>query len=238
MKRKAVYTKLPPYKKPRTTSSQVLTPAQKKYYAAYQAALARRALRSGGYAPTSNREMKFVDVATNITNLDSSTSNVILLSTIPQGASQSQRIGRKAWLDSIQVKGRIYSSTTTTISGVRWALVYDAQTNKSAPVFTDVFNTATYDCMKRDDNKNRFYILKDNIDVVIGNSTTPATGRESLVIDCFVKINKPIEFATAGTGAIGDTVSGGLFLVSIGEIVAGTAAAFMEFTSRLRYKDM
>lgn len=197
----------------------------------------RAALRTGGYTYTTGQETKYVDVATNITNLNSSTTNVILLSTIAQGAGQTQRIGRKAWLKSIQIKGRIYSSTTTTISGVRWALVYDAQTNKAAPVWTDIFDTAAYDTMKRDDNKNRFFILRDNIGQVIGNSTTPATGQESFVIDCFVKIDKPIEFASVGTGAIADTVSGGLFLVSIGEIAAGTAAAFMEFTSRLRFKE-
>ena len=193
--------------------------------------------KSSYYASPSIKETKYVDVATNITNLNSSSTNVILLSTIPQGSSQSQRIGRKAMLKSIQLRGRIYSSTTTTISGVRWALVYDAQSNKALPLWTDIFDTSTYDAMKRDDNKNRFFILKDNIGQVTGNSTTPATGGESFVIDCYVKINKPIEFSTLGTGAIGDTVGGALYLVSIGEIAAGTAAAFMEFTSRLRYQE-
>jgi len=203
-----------------------------------RAMTSKPAYRTGGYGAGSGKEMKFVDLASNIVNLNSSTTNVQLLATIAQGASQSQRIGRKVQLKSVQIKGRVYASTTTTISGCRYLVVYDKQANKAAPVWTDIMDTATYDAMKRDDNKDRFIILRDVITQVIGNSTTPSTGQESQTVDLFIKINMPTEFAAVGTGAIGDIVAGSLWLISIGEITAGTAAAFLEFTSRTRYQDM
>lgn len=198
---------------------------------------ANRPLRLGGYANNSQSETKFVDVATASYNLVSSSANVTLLNTIAQGASQSQRIGRKVMLKSVWIKGRMSSGTTTTIAGWRWAIVYDRQSNKAAPVFNDIFDTTGFDTMKRDDNKDRFIILSDNIGQNIGNTTTPATGQEQCIINTYVKLNLVQEFASVGTGAIGDIVAGALFLVSCSNLTAGTTNPIMTFTARTRYVD-
>ena len=49
---------------------------------------------------------------------------------------------------------------------------------------------------------------------------------------------KPVVYKAAGTGAIGDIEEGALYLVTVGQVAAGTAAAAMRVAFRLRFLDV
>ena len=46
--------------------------------------------------------------------------------------------------------------------------------------------------------------------------------------------NRPVTFKAAGTGAIGDIEEGALYLVTVGNTAAGTAAAALAASFRMR----
>ena len=50
--------------------------------------------------------------------------------------------------------------------------------------------------------------------------------------------SKPVVYKAAGTGAIGDIEEGALYLVTIGQVAAGTAAAAARLAFRLRFLDV
>lgn len=214
------------------------SPAAKR--ARVLAAFASMAPRSGRGLTSrkliGSRESGYVDLASASYALDT-TGSITLIATIAQGTSVNQRIGKKAMLKSIQCRGFMFQGTTATVNDVAYLIVYDRRPTGSLPVITDVLVSANSQSMNNDTNSGRFKILK-RVDVqMAGNSTTPATGQEIHSEDWFLKVNRRIIFKAAGTGAIGDIEEGALYLITVGQNVAGTAAATLSVSLRTRFVD-
>lgn len=183
------------------------------------------------------RNAHFVDLAAAAYVLDT-TGSITLLATIAQGVSDSQRVGKKAAYKSVQVRGSVASGTTATLNDVSLLIVYDREPTGALPNITDILNTANSRSFNNDTNSDRFKIVRRIDKVLIGNSTTPATGVESFNLDEYIDLKgMPIQFGNAGTGAIGDIKKGALYLVTVGNIAAGTAAASATLGFRTRFFD-
>lgn len=164
------------------------------------------------------------------------------LDIITQGDAVTQRNG-KAWVNTnVQLRGYISNKTTAITNHVGMYLIWDRQPNKALAAVTDILDSANaYSLMKRE-NKSRFVTIKKWQRVLIGNSTTPSTGREAVLIDKWVKLPaESIAQTTAAdtTGAIGNRITGALILVAVGSNIAGTAAAEFNgtFYIRIGFKD-
>lgn len=169
----------------------------------------------------------------------STTGSITLIATVAQGASVNQRVGKKAVWKSLQGRGTMVTGSTTTTADAAFLIVYDKRPTGSLPSITDILVSASSAAFNNDANSGRFRILKRVDQQFIGNALTPATGKEAYTCDFFLSLKGlPVVFKAAGTGAIGDIEEGALYLVTVGNQVAGTTAASMDLALRTRFQDI
>jgi len=195
--------------------------------------LSSRALQRNGNL---KQETGYVDF-TNTFNCDT-TGTIALIATVAQGASTNQRIGKKIRWESIQIRGQVLSNAATLIADAAVIIVYDKRPTGVLPAITDILVTSNSNSLNNDTNSGRFQILRRMNFLMMGNSAAPTTGREGQDVNEFVPVKRPGVFKSAGTGAIGDIEEGCLYIVSVGNIAVGTAAATAQLAFRVRYKDM
>lgn len=185
-----------------------------------------------------SQESGFVDLA-NAAYAADTTGTITLIATVPQGASVNQRVGKKIIWKSLQIKGNVQAGTATTIADAVLLIVYDRRPTGSLPSITDVLVSANSSAFNNDANSGRFRIVRRFSNTLTGNSTTPATGMESVDMDEFVSL-KGLQgvFKAAGTGAIGDIEEGALYAITVGSVAAGTTAAVVAVAYRTRFIDV
>lgn len=192
---------------------------------------------SRALASLKKAETGYLDLAGANYALDT-TGSVTLLNAVPQGASVSQRVGKKIVAKSIQLRGLILANTATTYADTSYLVVYDRRPTAALPAISDILKSASSFAFNNDDNAGRFKILRRRDTVLSGNITTPATGNEVADVDDFVKVNLPTVYKALGTGAIADIEEGAIYLVTIGDHVTGTTAATLATTVRFRFQDI
>ena len=208
--------------------------------------------RTGGYigrfgTTGGGKELKFLDTQTAAGLIDATLelapSTAGQLVTITQGIGQSQRIGRKVLVKSIQIAGSLkFAPTTAAHAGCLtyiW-LVVDKQCNGAALTAANVFDGSDAGLAVRNmEYISRFTVLKKWVWRFQPTGTNIA-GTEHNEIhqlwEDYIKVNIPIEYS-ADTGAVGEIRHNNISLVW-GTIGAGnddTVTARMKI--RVRYSD-
>lgn len=183
-------------------------------------------------------EPGYVDKTVN-TTMDA-TGSIQLIATIPQGAGTKQRVGKKITLTSMQMRGYIYNNTAAALNDVAYMIVYDKRPTGAMPLITAILNDTKPSAMNNDDNASRFQILKRVDAMLIGNTGSPETLTTAAAksADWWLSLkNRPCEFGSLATGAIGDITTGALYLVSVGNNATGTTAASLAGWIRVKYND-
>lgn len=188
------------------------------------------------YAPKSS-DTGHVDLALATYACDT-TGSITLVATIPQGATDVSRVGKKAMYRSVQIRGRWTSNTACVVADAAAVLVYDRRPTGALPAITDILVAATAQAFNNSDNAGRFRIVRRWDKVFAGNSTTPTTGLEIQDADDFVKIIKPIVFKSVGSGAIADIEEGALYFVTVGSATAGTGAVSCTVAFRTTFNEV
>jgi len=180
-------------------------------------------------------EIKGVDIALTQTAVVATTgdgSNAVVLNLIPPGSGSWNRIGRKAELLSVRLRGTVQFTSTASPTGgtfsgntLRMVVVHDQQPSGSQPAWDTIFGITPQSGTEsslvlaplRYDNMERFRVLKD---VVISNdcvqSPTSATGAmvQFYPFDCFVPL-KGIVTTYSGqtaTQTIADISTGAVYV--------------------------
>jgi len=179
--------------------------------------------RTGGsYGRYAGRgaELKFFDTATSF-NIDTTgevpvTGQLVL---IPQGVTESTRVGRKCVIRSIQARWDVSltpGAAAAPQSGT-YAIyvILDKQANGAAAAFSDVFTgTQATQGFHNLANSQRFVILKKivrTIEPKAGVST--AFNGSTQHIEFYKKCNIPIEYSST-TGAITEIRSNNIFIIA------------------------
>lgn len=190
-----------------------------------------------------NVESKFLDTALSFgfdTTLEVPATGQLTL--IPQGVTESTRVGRSCQLRSIQIRGSIIYSPGADTTGadiVYLWLVQDKQCNGAAAAVTDVVTTTLAStAMVNLANSDRFKIWRKwCIPVQAGAGVSMAYGKDMKPFEFFTKLNVPIEYdSSATTGAIGTIRSNNFFLMA-GDTSADDEVGF-NGTCRLRFTDL
>jgi len=203
---------------------------------AVQQALNRQGRPSGVVRRSGERN--YVDVARAQYQCDT-TGSITLLNTVAQGASVSQRIGKKWYMKSIQTHGFVQNGSTAISNLAAWMIVYDKRPTGSLPAITDILVTANSQAFNNDVNAGRFKIIRRWEQYLAGSTLAASAGGDTgCEASEYIKINLPVVNKAAGTGAIGDIEEGALYLVTVGNTAAGTAAASLDTGFRLRFVDM
>lgn len=188
-----------------------------------------------------SKETGYIDLPLTTYGLDS-TGSITLLCAVSQGTSVNQRVGKKIALKSLQFRGNMTARITALINNVAYMVVYDKRPTGVLPAITDVINAVTPNSMNNDNNSGRFRVLKRVDETLIGNTDASA----AFLTDCTSKSQEwflPLRdaetvYKAAATGAIGDIEQGALYLITVGDIAASSAAANLTGVMRLRFLDI
>lgn len=211
-------------------------PQQKKYYSR------RKYGRQNALVKALDIEKKFFD--TNISfNIDA-TGEVPAtgqLNLIPQGATDSTRVGRKCTLRSIQARILMQYVPGADTIGCTTTYVYcvlDTQANGAAAAATDVLTGTNFAlAMINLANSERFRILKKWIfKFQAAAGVQAAFGRDEQNIEWYKKLNLPLEFSST-TGAITEIKSNNIFLLA-GSDTSTDDEVVCSGTVRVRFTDL
>jgi len=186
-----------------------------------------------------SKETGYVDLALAGYPLDT-TGSVTLLNTVAQGVAVTQRVGKKILMKGLQVRGLSQNGSTATINDCAYMIVYDKRPTGALPTITDILVSISSFSMNNDNNSGRFSILKREDFVLLGNSAAAANQTDLMAKseDWWLDLKKrEVVYKAAATGAIGDIEQGALYLVTVGNTAAGTAAATAFMSFRLRFFD-
>ncbi len=191
----------------------------------------------GRFSGARGGEKKFFDTTLGSTAL--ATAGVILspsLNLVPQGVTESNRVGRKCTVTRINFRGFLIlnSGTAQTSELFRIMLVLDKQANGAPATILDILESADEKSFNNLSNNQRFMVLKDwygamNKTADIGTNIN-STQR---VLTYFKNCNIPVEFSST-TGAIGEIRSNNLLLLGIS--ATGTTIS-LSHTTRIRFAD-
>ncbi len=208
----------------------------------------RGALRVGGYYGrySNGGELKFLDtviddavVATGGEVLNTGTVNVI-----PQGVTESTRVGRKCTIKSVNWRWTVTLPTTTTPGAtsdtVRLIMFLDKQCNGAAAAVAIILETALWNSWRNLENVGRIKVLYDKTISLVSKSGGPAStstvnyGEDVRNGAFYKKCNIPIEFdASASTGAIGTIRSNNIGIL----VIAHSGFAGLQSNVRVRFSD-
>jgi len=162
------------------------------------------------------------------------------LSLIPQGVTESTRVGRKCVIKSIQIRGTAFNNDATVSDTDAYIyIVQDTQCNGAAAAVTDVLTSNNMGtALVNLENSERFRILRRiPLHLQTGAGVAAAFGDMSKQVNLYMKCNIPLEFdSSASTGAIGTIRSNNVFLLA-GTSGTDDKTAFAG-TCRLRFSDM
>lgn len=186
------------------------------------------------------KELGYVDVAAATYNMDG-TGSIALLNTVAQGAGVTQRVGKKIVMKSLQCRGVMYNNATASANDVAIMIIYDKRPTGALPAITDILTSVNSQAMNNDTNSGRFVVVKRIDDVLLGNTAAAASYTNEMFKGCDFFLNLkglPTTYKAAATGAIGDIEEGALYIVTVGNNAAGTSAATLSTTFRLRFLDI
>lgn len=223
--------------KRRAASSRTITIRGRKARRPYKPGYSRIGGYYGRFFPGST-ELKFLDTVVSSTipsagAVAGSPTGIVL---IPQGVTESTRVGRKCTITSILMKGRMTLATDTATAAYSISLIWDKQANGAYPAFTDVYKTAVTTAHLNLANSGRFVVLKrwyGHITQPTYNDTGAAFGGVTKSFKYYKKCNIPIEFSST-TGAITEIKSNNLFFVVISNVDAKISYAT---NWRVRFSD-
>jgi len=163
----------------------------------------------------------------------------VSLNLVPQGAEDSERVGRRLLIKSINVRGVArLPETDTTGDGadiLRYWLIHDKQANGAIPIAGDIMSFVDFNGFNNKDNSLRFRTLATgmvplNASAGFGNGTTNQWGERLQPFTIYRKVSIPIEFSGT-SGAITTIKSNNLFMFFISQ----TGLITVEFRCRIRY---
>ncbi len=197
----------------------------------------------GRYAPTGG-ELKFHDVDLDDAFVATGGTVTPTINIIPQGVTESQRIGRKCTVKHISWRYRLNlpeadaQGDPTDPDSVRVLMYMDKQCNGATATVTDVLESADLHSFRNLSNSGRFVILLDK--TYLMNPLTIASDGAGLMSTAGVvreysfykKCNIPIEFNST-TGAIAEIRSNNIATL----LISSAGSSGFNSKIRLRFSD-
>lgn len=194
-----------------------------------------RRIHEGNTGP----EKKVLDTAY-ATYVCDTTGSVTLLTGIAQGDDFNQRDGRKIKITDVMIQGCVSAVDSVTDDVYCTVmLIYDRQSNQGAPTIADIFSAANSTAFMNLNNRERFKILSTDRVCLSRNNATATTAVGSCnqsIINRYIKTDLVTIFDGTG-GAVTDITTGAVFLVTLGDVAAGSGGAYFA-SARVRFVDL
>lgn len=208
-----------PFKKPRSVT---YGPTSSRVAYALRGRVAKGYTRRAGFYGRfggSGGEQKFFDTSVafsfDLTGEVPATGQLVL---IPQGVTESTRVGRKCVIKSIQLKGIIQlvpGASAQASTTVALYLMQDTQTNGAAAAAGDVFTGTNFPIALHNlSNSQRFKTLKKwTWTFNPPSGATTALSNVNRYMTYYKRLNVPIEYSST-TGAITEIRTNNIFLMA------------------------
>jgi hypothetical protein len=182
-------------------------------------------------ASVSAPELKALDTAV-VAAVDT-TGAIQLLNGIEPGTALNQRVGRQITMVKLQYH---LQSIVTAATGIdqfhRLLVVLDKQPNGVALAINSVLDggsTSQYNLS----NQHRFVILYDKR-FYLNASGEAGSG---IVLDGTIGLSAVVQYNSGIAGTVADIATNSLYLIALGNVVAGATAGSLAGSVRLRYYD-
>lgn len=183
-------------------------------------------------------ELKLIDVNASATDVTLAGTWQLLNGT-STGTDYQLRIGRKIRVKSIQLRGYLRPTDPTTVVPQRWDLyvIYDKQSDGSAPTTTAFLENSTAVSFTNLNNRRRFMVLGHICGYLGSNGANGALAPGGEAIDWGAAVD--LETIYNGTGGtIADIATGSIYLLSISSTTSGTGTGFTtDMVGRVRFTD-
>lgn len=159
------------------------------------------------------------------------------LNLIPQGVTESTRIGRKCVITKISLRGAALTLNDTGQGSEIWRIIVylDKQANGAAATVADILQAADEKAFNNLANSQRFVTVKEwyfrTIATAFDGTNYNQYGK---VLKWNHKCNIPLEFSST-TGAITELRSNNIGILAVVGNATGTTA--LNLTSRVRFSD-
>jgi len=182
----------------------------------------------------------YLDIAQTTYNADT-TGTVTALNLIAEGNDNVNRLGRKAMMRTVSVKGFVAAPASgAPVQQARVLVVWDNAANGALPAIGDVLTAINSTAFLNPNNVARFTILSDKV-FSLGSWDTGATisyASELIkTIDITTRINAPTEYLGT-TAAIASVQNGTVLLLTMGSTAAGASAATCTLGTRVTFTDV
>lgn len=195
-----------------------------------------------------------MDLATfaGLSNVVSSSADILVLNLIQQGTGSMNRIGRKIFPQSVKLNmymRQVFATVTPMTNWARIALVWDRQPTGVLATFDQIFgdtdqtgtDTPTLESSLRYDNTDRFKVLMDRRYKFEAGTTAVINGTGgSAILDEFISLKglETVYNASSSPAVIGDISSGALLLVGRAlDAGSNSTVTVVQGKARLRYTD-
>lgn len=181
-----------------------------------------------------NLEFKSFDVAGALSMVLDSTGQVDVLNTMVQGNDINNRIGRQVNIRSIEIRAVAQATAATgTRQECLTMLVWDRDPDGVLGTIAQMLNTSNVNSARLLTQRDRFVVLRRwnyviYPDTIVNNSRT---------LRYYKRHNLKVTYNAGNAGSIADIQKGALYLVTLGQNVAGNTAGTLTYQCRLRYLD-
>lgn len=182
------------------------------------------------------KEKKYDDLNITFVPIPAAGVTSSVLPIVDQGSGETQRVGRKIYVQSIRVKGflELIAATLSDHDLVYVSLILDRQNNNATanPTFGEVFTEAAPEALLNLDNSGRFKILKS---WYLGMNADATDVNKYVPIDWYHEFGgQGLMFQYTGTGGgRDDLVDNNLFL----KAVTKQGAVNLDVNIRIRFTD-
>lgn len=178
-------------------------------------------------------EFKLIDTAS-FTQVIDSTGQVNPISLLNQGTDYTQRVGRSIKMKSLEFKAKAYATPAT---GIRQQccvmLVLDQDVDGGVGIIAGMLTAVNPLSPRNLTFRDRYICLKRwNFTVY---PDTMANNTKTL--DYYKRINITELFNSGNAATIADVQKGAIYVVSLGDVVAGATAGSLTYTARIRFTD-
>lgn len=217
--------------------SRSVTPAPRGTFNSYQRVAvlqaARQLARTGGRLPATSGELRNIDVGIALPAVATGTGTLTLLNGVAQGTTATTRLGRRITMKSIYIRMQLQLAATTTGNcPLRLLVVYDKQTNATAPVATDILANDAVWGLNNLGNSRRFVTLFDEVVDTIGTAGPQGVNRV-----LYKKLNHAVEFNAGSAGTVGDIQTGSVYALMYANNTTAVASIIGAMACRIRFAD-
>lgn len=191
--------------------------------------------RIGGRLPFDSRELKDITTHNVVTvpALGVNTAVLTLINGVAQGTTATTRNGRRIFMKSLMIRfSAIMANTSGGATAGRIMVVYDKQSNATAPAATDILLADSIISVNNLGNSKRFVTIWDKLIPCIGSA-----GPQSVLQAKYKVLNLPVDFNIGSAGTIGDIQTGSLYIMIYTNATITTAATNWAFDTRVRFSD-